>query len=128
MSHATLEAGDLATVVGDNSPGDEHRAGYNGVWSLRHTSSSRSLFVPAYAGLNHEHIFNGETEDDPDLFFEPRKAPMTFKQLSETGAELHQPSTPAFHLESWTRFELVAPHYLDMHYRCVAHQHVFHRG
>jgi hypothetical protein len=128
MAHATFKAGDINAVIGDNGAEGEHRAGYNGVWSLRHTSSSRSLFVPAYAGLNHEHIFNGETEDDREVFFEPRTAPMTFRRMSETEAELHQPPTPTFHLESWTRFKLVAPHYLDMHYRCLAHQHVFHRG
>src|SRR3989442_4535242 len=128
MAHATFQAGDLAAQIGDNGAGGEHRAGYNGVWSLRHGTSSRNLFVPAYAGLNHEHIFNGETEDDPEYFFEPRRTPMSFEKLSDTEAELHQPPTPMFHLESWTRFRLAAPHYLDMHHPCTAHQHVFHRG
>ena len=53
---------------------------------------------------------------------------MTLKKLSETEAELHQPPTPTFHLESWTRFTLTAPHYLDMSYRCVARQHAFAHG
>jgi hypothetical protein len=128
MAQATLQAGDLMAEVGDNGAAGEHRAGYNGVWNLRHKKSSRNLFVPSYAGLNHEHIFNGETEDDPEYFFEPRRAPMTFKKVSDMEAELHQPPTPTFHLESWTQFRLVTPHYLDMRYRCVAHQHVFHRG
>jgi hypothetical protein len=127
--HATLQAGDLTAVVGDNSAAGEHRAGYNGVWSLRHAVASRSLFVPAVAGLNLEHIVTGEHLDgDHKLFFEPRSAPMSFKQLSASAAELHQPPTPTFHVESWTRFELVAPHYLDMTFRCVAHQPVFPRG
>ncbi|HAV63602.1 MAG TPA: hypothetical protein DCY13_14705, partial [Verrucomicrobiales bacterium] len=75
-----------------------------------------------------EHIFNGETEDEREFFFEPRTAPMTFTRLSETEAELHQPPTPTFHVESWTRFKITPPHYLDMHFRCVGHQHVFPRG
>lgn len=128
MGHASFNAGELTAVIGDNEAEGEHRAGYNGVWSLKHASSSRSLFVPAYAGLNHEHIFNGEADEDSKSFFEPRVAPMTFRKLSDTEAELHQPPTPTFHLESWTRFKLVEPHYLDMTYRCVAHQHVFHRN
>lgn len=128
MGNATFKAGELTAVIGDNEAGGEHQAGYNGVWSLRHSKSPRSLFVPAYAGLNHEHIFSGDVEDDPKVFFEPRVAPMTFRQISESEAELHQPPTPTFHLESWTRFKLAAPHYIDMNYRCVAHQHVFHRG
>lgn len=128
MAHDTFSIGDLTAVIGDNAAHGEHRAGYNGVWSLRHWRCARSLFVPAYAGLNHEHIFNGDAEDEPGVFFEPRVAPMTFKKLAPDEAELHQPPTPTFHLESQTRFRLLAPHYLDMTYRCVAHQHVFHRG
>ena len=127
MSHATFKANDLTAVIGDNAADGEHRAGYNGVWSLTHRTGSRNLFVPAYAGLNHEHIFNGDAEDDSKSFYEPRTAPMTFRKLSDQEAELHQPPTPTFHLESWTHFKLVAPHYLDLNYRCVAHQHVFHR-
>lgn len=128
-SHATLKAGDLTAVVGDNSAEGEHRAGYNGVWSLRHAAGARSVFVPAVAGLNLEHIVTGEhLNGDSKLFFEPRNAPMSFKQLSETEAELHQPPTPTFHVESWTHFRLVAPHYLDMNFRCVAHRPVFPRG
>ncbi|MBM3888102.1 MAG: hypothetical protein FJ388_03145 [Verrucomicrobia bacterium] len=128
-SHATLKAGDLTAVVGDNSAEGEHRAGYNGVWSLRHAAGTRSVFVPAVAGLNLEHIVTGEHLDgDSKLFFEPRNAPMSFKQIGESEAELHQPPTPTFHVESWTHFRLVAPHYLDMSFRCVAHRPVFTRG
>jgi hypothetical protein len=53
---------------------------------------------------------------------------MTFKRISDTTAELHQPPTPNFHLESWTRFELVPPHYIDMTFRFVATQHAFTHG
>lgn len=126
--YATLKAGDLTAVIGNNSAEGEHRAGYNGVWSLRHLAGTRSLFVPAVAGLNLEHIVTGEQLEDGKIFFEPRNAPMDFKKLSENEAELHQPPTPTFHVESWTRFRLVAPHYLDMSFRCVAHQSVFPRG
>ena len=125
---ATLKTGDLTAVVGDNSADGEHRAGYNGVWSLRHSTSARSVFVPAVSGLNLEHIVTGEHLEDAKTFFEPRHAPMNLISLGESGAELHQPPTPVFHVESWTRFQLVAPHYLDMHFRCVAHQPVFPHG
>jgi hypothetical protein len=53
---------------------------------------------------------------------------MTFRRLSDTEAELYQPPTPTFHLESWTRFALAAPHYVDMHFRCRATQHAFRHG
>ncbi len=126
--HATLKAGSLTAVIGDNSADGEHRAGYNGVWSLQHTASTRNVFVPAVAGMNLEHIVSGEQLEDGKVFFEPRNAPMSFKQISDSEAELHQPPTPTFHVESWTRFRLVAPQYLDMSFRCVAHQPVFSRG
>lgn len=127
-AHVTLQAGDLTAVIGDNSASGEHRAGYNGLWSLRHAKGTRSLFVPAVAGLNLEHIVTGEHLEDSKTFFEPRQAPMTLTRISEIEAELHQPRTPAFHVESWTRFTLRAPHYLDMEFRCRAHHDVFPRG
>jgi hypothetical protein len=124
----TFKAGDLTAVIGDNAASGKHQAGYNGVWSLVHKNEPENLFVPEVAGLNFEHIFDGDKQDEDDsrkIFFEPRKAPMTFKKHSATSAELHQPPTPAFRLESWTRFDLVAPHYLDMTFRCKPTQHCF---
>src|SRR5262249_30896829 len=128
MARDTFKVGDLPAVVGDNAAAGEHRAGYNGVWSLTHKTEPANLFVPAVAGLNFEHIFDGDKHDSDDsrkIFFEPRNAPMTFKKLSDSEAELYQAPTPTFHLESWTRFSLVAPHYLDFSLRCVATQHAF---
>jgi hypothetical protein len=125
---ATLQAGELTAVIGDNSADGAHRAGYNGVWSLRHAAGQRGVFVPAVAGLNLEHIVSGERLDDPTVFFEPRHAAMSLRRLSATEAELHQPPTPTFHVESWTRFRVVAPHYLDMSFRCMPHRDVFPRG
>src|SRR5437867_3348926 len=128
MASLEFKIGDLIAVVGDNGAEGNHRAGYNGLWSLRHRNS-RTVFVPTVAGLNHEHIFDGETDDHAvEVFFEPRHAPMELRKMSDSEAELHQPPTPTFHLESWTRFRFSAPHYVDMEYRCVAHQHVFKRG
>jgi hypothetical protein len=128
MGHSTFQVGDLSAVIGDNAAHEKHRAGYNGLWSLRHRASQRSLFVPGIAGLNYEHIFNGDPVGPREVFFEPRNAPMTFRKISDSEAELHQPATPTFHLESWTRFKLVAPHYIDMTFRCVPRQHAFPRG
>jgi hypothetical protein len=131
MGHDTFQVGDLTAVLGDNSAHEGHRAGYNGAWSLQHRNEPANLFVPGVAGLNLEHIFDGDkrdTDGSKKVFFEPRNSPMTFKKISDTTAELHQPPTPNFHLESWTRFELVPPHYLDMTFRFVATQHAFAHG
>jgi hypothetical protein len=132
MAHGTFREGNLTAVIGDNAAYDQHRAGYNGVHQLIHRDEPTSLFVPGVAGLNLEHIFDGDKDlrgrDDPKIFFEPRHAPMTFRKLSDSEAELHQPPTPTYWLESWTRIKLVAPHYLDFTFRCRATQHVFRHG
>ncbi len=128
MAHATFQVGDLTAVIGDNDAYDGRRYGYNGIHRLVHRTNPVSLFE--VAGLNLEHIFDGDQDQrnlaaDSKIFFEPRNHPMTLAQISESEAELHQDATPNFQLESWTRFKLVAPHYIDFSFRCMPHQHVF---
>jgi hypothetical protein len=128
MANEMFTVGDLTAVVGDNAAAGEHRAGYNGLWSLTHRTERTNLFVPAVAGFNLEHIFDGETLDPPGqtkVFFEPRNALMALRRLSDREAELYQPPTPTFHLESWTRFAFAEPDAIDVSFRCKAHQHVF---
>lgn len=129
MARDTFQVGDLTAVIGDNEAYEGRRAGYNGVHRLVHrTRPDQSLF--AIGGLNLEHIFDGaqELQGDPKVFFEPRNWPMTFTKLSDGEAELHQAPTPTFFLESWTRFKLVAPHYIDVTFRFKPHQHAFRNG
>ena len=131
MPSDTFKVGDLTAVIGDNDAKGEHRAGYNGLWSLTHKTEPTNVFVPTVAGMNFEHVFDGETLDPPgasDIFFEPRKAKMTLEKLSATAAELHQPATPTFKLESTTRFALREPDAIDFHFTFKATQHVFKRG
>ncbi len=128
MAHETLSSGDLTAIIGDNAAHETHRAGYNGVWSLTHRAHAENIFVPAYAGLNLEHIFDGAPPFHREVFFEPRYAPMKLSRLSDDRVQLHQPPTPTFELESCTQFHLSAPDTLDMHFRCRPHQHVFDHG
>jgi hypothetical protein len=114
----TISAGDLTAAFVDNEAhGEDHRAGYNGIARLTHAAQSESVFVPAYAGFNLEHIFGGDRM--PDLF-EPRHHPMTLRRLSSTTIELRQSPTPRSAVESTTRFQVVPPHYIDVEFRCVA--------
>lgn len=127
--HSTFQVGDLTAVIGDNEAYDERRAGYSGIHRLVHKSlPDKSLF--GIAGLNFEHIFDGEKDQldlssDRKVFFEPRNHPMTLNRIADDEAELHQAPTPTYHLESWSRFKLVPPHYVDFTFRCKPHQHVF---
>jgi hypothetical protein len=117
---AELSAGELTAVIGDNSARGEHRAGYNGVWSLQSAHQPESLFVPLFAGMNLEHVMDGRDLASEDRVFEPRRAPMELHQSSDVQAELRQPPTPSTKVESWTTFTLVPPHYLDFVFRCRA--------
>lgn len=128
MGSVTLSAGNLTAVIGDNQAAGEHRAGYNGIWKLTHTDQAESPFVPSVAGLNLEHIFDGATDGNPAIFFEPRHAPMKLDQTADGAVQLHQPPTPTFHLESWSTFRLVEPDYVDFAFRCVPRQHAFRFG
>jgi hypothetical protein len=131
MPSDTFTLGDLTAVIGDNDAKGEHRAGYNGLWSLTHKTEPTNVFVPTVAGMNFEHIFDGATLDPPgqsDIFFEPRRAKMTFKKVSATVAELHQPPTPTFKLESTTRFTLREPDAIDFEFRFKPTQHAFARN
>ena len=53
---------------------------------------------------------------------------MTLRRIAEDTAELHQTPTPTYHLESWTRFQLRAPHSIDFTFRCRPTQHAFLNG
>ena len=46
---------------------------------------------------------------------------MTLKKLSNVEVELHQAPTPTFHLESWTKFTLVAPRIPEQEYEIEHH-------
>lgn len=127
MAFGTFHVGELRAVIGDNAAHEEHRSGYNGVWSLTSRHESRNLFVPAFAGLNLEHIYDGHAAE-PDVRYEPRQAEMYFTQVDDTTAQLHQPPTPHFGLESVTTFTLREPYYLDMRFECMAHRPAFHHG
>lgn len=132
MAHDTFQAGDLTAIIGDNEGDESRRMGYNGIHRLVHrTLPQTSLF--GIAGLNFEHIFDGEQDlrdlaGERKIFFEPRNAPMVFQKLSDVAAQLYQPPTPTFGLESWTAFRLVAPHFIDFEFRCIPRRRAFRHG
>lgn len=129
VGHDAFKIGDLEIVIGDNSADGDHSGGYNGIWSLRHRSCDRNLFVPAYAGFNLEHYFNGETEFlNNEVFFQPRRHPMKFEKLNPAQAELRQEPVPHFFVESRTRFTLREPHYVDVEFSCSPVQHAHPNG
>ena len=119
----TIVLGDLHVVFIDNNKyGEHHRSGYNGISELRHSAQDSNLFVPFYAGFNLEHIFAGDSLSN---LFEPRKFPMKLKRISKTSVELYQAETPLSHVESWTTFKVIAPHYINISFRCIIKSDAF---
>src|SRR5262245_50438736 len=109
--YVVLSRGDVEAVVVDHRAVDDavlpgHRAGYAGVAVLRHARRRENLFVPAYAGLNFEHIHDGTTRPR-EILFEPRNAPMELRRVDEHTVELYQGPTSTWGLESCTRYQLL---------------------
>ncbi len=115
------ESRKLSAVIGDNAALGEHKARYNGIYSLTTPKLKVSPFVPDYAGLNLEHYFDmrPDINKDNNVFFEPRIAPMTFKQIDEHTSELFQPETPYWGVESTTRFTVAPEGHIDLDFTCT---------
>ncbi len=130
--YVVLERAGVRAVIVNNEAVDDkilpgHRAGYSGVASLTHRQQSRTLFVPAYAGLNYEHIHDG-TVQPREILFEPRQAPMEIRRADEYTAELHQAPTPHWQLESWLRYTLLEDGTIEMTLECVPRAKTFKNG
>jgi len=118
-NNVKLKKGDLkVTFVDNQSFGNEHRAGYNGIAKLYHPAQDSTPFVPFYAGFNFEHIFGG---DSLVQLFEPRKHSMSLYRQSDNEVLLYQAATPLSGVESLTSFKLTKPHYIDITFRCIFH-------
>lgn len=125
----TFSVSRLSCAIGNNHGKDPHRQLYNGVFSIASPDQPESPFVPAYAGVNLEHYFDARVRNaDSKIFFEPRHAPMSFRKVNETTAELHQPPTPYYKVESWTSFTVAEPYYIDVNFKCVPTEDVFEGG
>ena len=130
--YIVLRCGPLTAVVVDNQAVDDdvlpgHRAGYSGLGALRHDRQSRNLFVPAYAGLNLEHILDG-TQQERAVLFEPRNAPMELRVIDERTAELYQPPTPHYGVESCQRFQLFENGLIELTFECIPRAETWRHG
>lgn len=130
--YVILRRAEIEAVVVDNSAVDDavlpgHRAGYSGIGSLKHRKRPQNLFVPAYAGLNFEHIHDG-TVQDRKVLFEPRHAPMQLRVVDPYTAELYQASTPHYGLESCLRYQLLEDGTIEMTFECIPRAPSFTNG
>jgi len=128
-AYAVLSAGDVTAVVVDNRAVDDevlpgHRARYNGIASLKHSRHAKNFFVPAYAGLNFEHVHDG-TLQDRNILFGPRNAPMELRVVDSRTAELYQKASLHYGLESCTRYRLLEDGTIEMTFECIPRQDTF---
>jgi len=130
--YVVLRHGPLEAVVVDNRAVEDnllpgHRAGYHGLASLKHAKQPRNLFVPSYAGLNFEHIHDGTVQDN-QVLFEPRNAPIQLRLIDGSTAELYQPPTPHWGLESCLRYQLLDEGVIELTFECVPRRDAFKHG
>lgn len=121
--YVIMEQSGISMIVVDNHAVDipelpGHQAGYNGVASLKHSGSDSNLFVPAYAGLNFEHIHDGTTRNLIEKF-EPRKFPMELRLINSNTVEVYQPATGNWQLESCGRYSLQKDGTIEYSFECI---------
>ena len=132
LPYVVLRRGDVEAVVVDNRAVDDeilpgHRAGYSGLAALKHVGRRENLFVPTYAGLNFEHIHDGTTQPR-EILFEPRNATMELRLIDDHTAELYQPPTPRWGLESCLRYEILHDGAIEMTLECIPRRESFRNG
>lgn len=130
--YTVLKRGPIEAVIVDNRAVDDavlpgHKAGYHGVGALRHERQPRNLFVPSVSGLNFEHIHDG-TVQPRNLLFEPRNVAMELRRINDFTAELYQPPTPHWGLESCMRYELLDSGAIEMTFECIPRRDTYKNG
>lgn len=84
-----------------------------------------NIFKPLYGGFDLENYFDQEREQPPNtiqdqnMLFEPRNIPMTLRRISSDTVELHEKPGPQRGIETWTRFQVLAPRYIDIQFHCI---------
>lgn len=131
--HFRMERNGVIAIVVDNEKGAEgvpelvqHRAGYSGLAYLGHVDDKESAFVPAYAGLNYEHIHDGDSKRLIEKF-EPRRFPLELRVVGKFTVDLYQAPTANFQLESCGRYHMLEDGTIEYTFECIPRKDTFSR-
>jgi hypothetical protein len=123
-SSTTIRVGDLSVLFQDNSESPAVLSGMQSLFNLRE-APGYDAFNPANpgesAGVNFEHIICGHS--DPRNVFAPRNGPMPMAVLPDGAsvALLRSADHSPWAVDSTLTYTVVAPHYIDIDFRCTAH-------
>ncbi len=122
--YVVLKRGPVTAVVVDNAAVDTpdvpgHRRRYNGLAVIKHERQPRNLFVPSYAGLNFEHIHDGNSAEIVKEKFEPREFPMQLRVIDPHTVELYQAPTHIHKLESCGRYSILPDGTIEYTFECI---------
>lgn len=121
---ATISAGDLTVRFRDNSESPRILSGIESLIHRRHAPDFNAFDAEdlgAAAGLNFEHIVCGHR--DPANSFTPRygRQPLYRRPDGRSVVLVREPEDSAWALASTLQYTVQAPHYLDVTFRCRAH-------
>lgn len=121
----TIERGDLRLIVRDNSESPKRAlSGIDALFNLR-SAVEFDAFDPdtrgASAGLNFEHIISGHKNDHNA--FSPRKGSYVLNHApgSFSATLIRRREDEPWKISSRFTYTLVAPHFIDFDFCCVAH-------
>jgi hypothetical protein len=120
---ALVEHGDLRALFRDNSRSPEVLSGVESLVNLR-AAPMFDAFDPdspgASAGLNFEHIISGHAS--PHNKFTPRRGAYAFERLAGQPCVrlVRRAGDSPWRMSNTLEYTLVAPHYIDVDFRCRA--------
>lgn len=123
-----LRASGIEAVVVDNGAWEEHSARYNGLAFLSVGQGFENIFKPRYGGFDLENYIDRvrqqspHTPQDHNMLFEPRNIPMKLSRVSADTVELHELPGPQWGVETWARFRVRSPRYIDVQFWCIPRQ------
>lgn len=121
---ATIEAGDLKVLFRDNSQSPKVLGGVDALFNVKDAPGFDAYDTDspgASAGLNFEHIISGYK--NANNAFTPRNGPvaLTLSKDGKSATLTRKREDDPWAMSSTLIYTVVAPHYIDVDFRCIPH-------